>query len=89
MRRGPDLNPDHAQRELQRKHLCLPQLPSNGGLAVRVDALDLKHILRQIQPNGRTSPAPTSSNIFDKLIPRAENILGAVLSAFGISLCIS
>src|SRR4029077_19448183 len=55
MRRGTRLQPDQTARELceERHHLAAPQLLAQNYRATRIDPVNLKNMLRQIQPDRR------------------------------------
>ena len=57
MRRGARLHPHHAWRQLgeERDQLAARELARHNDLALRVDCVNLKHPLRQIETNPRAS----------------------------------
>ena len=57
MRRGARLHRHHARRQLgeERNQLATREFARHNDLALRVDCVNLKHPLRQIEPNPRDS----------------------------------
>src|SRR3954454_1652816 len=55
MRPGTRLHPNHARRQVgeERQHRVPAQPPRHNHLAVNVDAVNLKHRLRQIETDDR------------------------------------
>src|SRR5262245_10497721 len=54
MRTAAGLHPDQTRRQLgeERQHLLASELARDDDLALRIDAVDLEHLLCKVEPDG-------------------------------------